>query len=1004
MKPTGIVTFLFTDIEGSTKLSQNYPDTLQSALDRHHSIVQEAIESNNGFVFEIIGDAFCSAFEKAEDAVKAAVDAQIDLSEEKWNEAVIKVRMGIHSGDAEWTGERYTGYITLARTARVMSAAYGEQILISNNTYDLCKYVFNEPEQESGTGHHKEKGISFRDLGERRLKDVIQPIRLFQVLYPGLTEEFPPLKTLDARPNNLPVQLTSFIGREEEMRKIKSLLKQTSLLTLTGPGGTGKTRLSLQIAADLIDDFDNGVWFLEFASLYEPDLLPNIIMQALQIPEQPKQDVIVTLTDFLKEKELLIVFDNCEHIIHACSKLAEQLLSKSPKLKILATSREALRCSGEQTFGTLSLTTPEAKSIETPEQLTQYESVRLFIERALVINPNFRVTNENAPAVAGICSQLDGIPLAIELAAARISILAVEKIHERLDDRFKLLTGGKRTALPRQQTLKALIEWSYDLLSEEERILWRRLSVFSDGWTFEAAEAICTDEEIFKEDILDILTGLTEKSIVIAGEEKERFRMLETIRQYGDNKLKESGEFESITEKHLKYYSEFADIPISNLRGSDSALWMNLIKDETGNVEKALLWFIENSNSEDGIKLAAAMAYYWQINGYLSKGMRFLESSVAKWTEPHNHNYIRAISYLGNFARLTDDFDKAKTLFEKGLQICREIDAKKLMIEIQHRFAVLEYDKGNFEQSRKYYEENLDYYKSIDDKYGIGATLNNLGNIFSIQGDIEKASGMYSESLALRRAQGDKLGVSVALCNLGILAYEHGDYIRSKALLDESLQIRLDVGDRVGEAITLTNLGNVAFNQADYQAASALYRKSYEIYFEIGKKTGVAEALYNIAKVTFEMDEFEKALELYEESLAMCRELDLVMETAVCLHGLGLIALRNKEYSKAEKYYSESLTIYRETNNILDVAKILISVAELKTETGKFETAVKLTGFLKKEFLENRKVKFGKSTQQEMDDTILKLKGNMSSGEFDKVFEEGKHLTVEEASQLAVNS
>ncbi|MBK8552246.1 MAG: tetratricopeptide repeat protein [Ignavibacteria bacterium] len=936
--PSGNITFLFTDIEGSTKLSQDYPDTLQFALDRHHSIVQEAIESNNGFVFEIIGDAFCSAFEKAEDAVRAAVDAQINLSKEKWIEAVIKVRMGIHSGDAEWTGERYTGYITLARTARVMSAAYGEQILISNNTFDLCKYVFNEPEQESGNGHHKEKSISFRDLGERRLKDVIQPIRLFQVLYPGLIEDFPPLKTLDARPNNLPVQLTSFIGREEEMRKIKSLLKQTSLLTLTGPGGTGKTRLSLQIAADLIDDFDNGVWFVEFASLYEPDLLPNIIMQALQIPEQPKQDVIVTLTDFLKEKELLIVFDNCEHIIHACSKLAEQLLSKSPKLKILATSREALRCSGEQTFGTLSLTTPEAKSIETPEQLTQYESVRLFIERALVINPNFRVTNENAPAVAGICSQLDGIPLAIELAAARISILAVEKIHERLDDRFKLLTGGKRTALPRQQTLKALIEWSYDLLSEEERILWRRLSVFSDGWTFEAAEAICADEEIFKDDMLDILTGLTEKSIVIAGEEKERFRMLETIRQYGDNKLKESGEFESITEKHLKYYSEFADIPISNLRGGDSALWMNMIKDETGNVEKALLWFIENSNSEDGIKLAASMAYYWQINGYLSKGMRFLESSVSKWTETHNHNYIRAISYLGNFARLNDDFDKAKTLFEKGLQISREMDAKKLMIEIQHRFAVLEYDKGNFEQSRKYYEENLDYYKSIDDKYGIGATLNNLGNIFSIQGDIEKASDMYTESLALRRAQGDKLGVSVALCNLGILAYEHGDYIRSKALLDESLQIRLDVGDRVGEAITLTNLGNVAFNQADYQAALALYRKSYEIYFEIGKKTGVAEALYNIAKVTFEMDEFEKALELYEESLAMCRELDLVMEAAVCLHGLGLIALRNKEYIKAEKYYSESLTIYRETNNILDVAKILISVAELYNETGKLRS------------------------------------------------------------------
>ncbi len=993
--PSGLVTFLFTDIEGSTKLSQQYPYTLPAALERHHLIMQNAVESNKGFVFEIVGDAFCCAFQKAEDAVKAAVEVQLNLANEKWEDAVIKIRIGIHSGNAEWNGKGYMGYITLARTARVMSAAYGEQILISNDAYELCKYDF---------ASEKEANVSFRDLGERRLKDVIQPIRLHQIITSGIREDFPPLKTLDARPNNLPIQLTSFIGREEEMKKIKNLLKQTSLLTLTGPGGTGKTRLSLQVAADVIDEFENGVWFVELASLHEPDLLPNIIMQALEISEQPKQDVIVTLSDHLKEKELLIIFDNCEHIITACSKLAEQLLKKSPKLKIIATSREALRCSGEMTFGTLSMTIPDTKSIETPDQLTEYESVRLFIERSLVLNSKFRVTNENAPAVAGICSQLEGIPLAIELAAARTNILSVEKIYERLDDRFKFLTGGKRTALPRQQTLRAMIEWSYDLLSEEERILWKRLSVFSGGWTIEAAEAVCTNDEIAKDDLLDILASLTEKSIVIAGDENERFRMLETIRQYGEYQLKDTGEFENISGRHLKYYSEFADIPRNYLRGKDAEFWRKVLIDETGNIEKALLWSFENYDGEDGIRLAGAMAYFWQINGYLSKGLRFLESSMEKFKETENYYCIRVISNLGNFARLSGDFEKAKTHLEKSLHISRQIENKGLICDSQHRLAILEFDIGNFDESRKFYEENLEYYKSIDDKYGISSTLNNLGNIFSTQGYTDKASGMYIESLAIRKEQGDNLGVAVTLCNLGILADEQGDYSRAKALLDESLQIRQVIGDKEGEAVTLSNLGNVAFNMAEYDKAMALYGKCYDIFFEIGNRSGIAESYYNLARSAFELNEYEKSLTLYEKSLDICRELNLDLEIAVCLHGLGIFKLMNKEYSKAKEYYSESLMIFSEKRSVIDVSKILVSIAELETEKGNYQAGAVLISFIKKEFLEKRKLKFATSTQTVMDNSISKIKENLSVGEFEKYFEEGKLMSLEDACKLAMNN
>ncbi|MEO8664900.1 MAG: adenylate/guanylate cyclase domain-containing protein, partial [Ignavibacteria bacterium] len=546
--PSGIVTFLFTDIEGSTKLAQEFPDTLPVALEKHHAILRKKIESNNGFVFEIIGDAFCSSFADVCDAVKAAHDIQISLASEKWDDAVIKIRIGIHSGKAEWNNSTYMGYITLARTQRVMSAAFGEQVIISNDTNELVKekILLTNKEIRSSGGEI----ISFRDLGERRLKDLIQPVKLYQMTAHGLREEFPPLKTLDARPNNLPLQLTSFIGREDEMKKIKDGLKQTRLLTLTGPGGTGKTRLAIQIAADIIDDFANGVWIVELASLLEPDLLPQSIVKALGIHENPKQKVEETLSDFLKDKELLIILDNCEHLIHSCAGLSERLLQYSAKLKILATSREPLRCSGELTHRTSSLALPDAKADITAEQLSQYESVRLFIERALALKPDFRVTNENAPALAAICSHLDGIPLAIELAAARISVLTIEKIYERLNSRFKLLTGGKRTSLPRQQTLKALIDWSYDLLSENEKILWSRLSVFSGGWTLEASEEICIDEKIFPEEVLDLIINLTDKSIVIYDEKNQRYRMLETIKQYGAEKLEEANEHKKVADSH----------------------------------------------------------------------------------------------------------------------------------------------------------------------------------------------------------------------------------------------------------------------------------------------------------------------------------------------------------------------------------------------------------------------------------------------------------------------
>src|SRR5918995_699529 len=527
--PTGTVTFLFTDIEGSTKLAQEYPDQWESLRARHNAILQSAMDTYAGYVFQIVGDAYCVAFRFAHDALNAALHAQRQLQSEAWSPAPIHVRMGIHTGPAQLNPNsdqiKYLGYGTLVLVQRIMSAGHGGQVLISGAAQELVQEALPADAE-------------LLDLGERRLKDLLRPEHLYQLYAPDLASTFPPLKTLDAYRNNLPVQLTSFIGREHEIAEIKQMLKIHHLITLTGPGGTGKTRLSLQIATELLDQYPHGVWFIELAPLTDPDLIPQTILSAIGINEQSGKPLEV-LRDYLHEKRSLLVLDNCEHIIEATAALANTLLSAAPNLKVLASSREALGIRGEASYPVPSLSLPDLAHLPVVEEFSQYEAVKLFIDRALLVAPHFSVDASSAPFIAQICHRLDGIPLAIELAAARVKMLSVDQISAGLDDRFRLLTGGARTLLPRQQTLRALIDWSYDLLSEQERLFLRRLSVFAGGRTLEAVEEVCAGAEgdaIEPYEVLDLLSQLVNKSLVVVVEHTRsgvtRYRMLETIRQY----------------------------------------------------------------------------------------------------------------------------------------------------------------------------------------------------------------------------------------------------------------------------------------------------------------------------------------------------------------------------------------------------------------------------------------------------------------------------------------
>ena len=522
--PTGTVTFLLTDIEGSTRLWETQRAAMQQALVQHDAILRDAIEGHGGYLVKSTGDGALGAFGIAADGVAACLAAQRALNAHAWDGLSIKARMALHSGTAEQRDGDYYGP-ALNRAARLMAAGHGGQVLLSLATEELVR-------------DQLPASVALRDMGERRLKDLIRPERVFQVIAPDLPADFPPLKTLDARPNNLPAQATPLIGREGAIRAVKEHLSRgkVRLLTLSGVGGTGKTRLALQAAADLVDEFEHGVFFVPLAALSDPALVLPAIAKTFDVREAAGRPLHDQLKDYLREKEMLLVLDNFEHVVEAASSVSD-LLSAAPRLKVLVTSREILRLSGETDYPVPPLSLPDSKPLPPVNVLTQYEAVALFIERAVAVKPGFTVTNENAPAVAEICHRLDGLPLAIELAAARVRVLPPQRMLAELGHRLSFLMGGARDLPARQKTLRSAIDWSHDLLAADEQKLFRRLAVFVGGCTLEAIESVCNPENDLP--VLETVASLVDKSLVNETEThgEPRFEMLETIRDYAGERV-----------------------------------------------------------------------------------------------------------------------------------------------------------------------------------------------------------------------------------------------------------------------------------------------------------------------------------------------------------------------------------------------------------------------------------------------------------------------------------
>lgn len=819
------LTLVLTDIEGSTRLWETQPARMHEAMARHDQLVVAAVEREGGTVVQTKaeGDSTFSVFDSPARAVAAALGLQRALAGEPWpTDPPIRVRIGVHTGEIEVRHGDFYG-VEISRCARLRASAHGGQTLISGATAQEVRSKL-PPE------------ASLRDLGQHRLKDLERAERVYQLCHPTLQVEFPPLATLSALRHNLPVQLSPFIGRHGEVAAVKALLAEGRLVTLTGTGGCGKTRLALQIAGELIDENRDGVWLVELGRLSDGRLLPQAVAQSLGVREQTGRSITATLMDDLADRRLLVVLDNCEHLVKACAQLARSLLLGCPGLRILATSRQRLAVAGEAAWLVPSLDVPPADPSPSVDDVGRHSSVALFVERAARHRPGFALTRANAHDVAGICRNLEGIPLAIELAAARVNVLTPAQILERLDDRFRLLTsaGG---GLERHETLRRAVDWSYDLLSPAERRLFDRLSVFPGGCTIEAVEAVGAEDATL-ENILDLVAGLVDKSLLV-GDMREgtvRYHMLETMREYATEKLEASGEADEARRGLLDWCVTLARRAEPELTGPDQVLWYDRIDAEHPNIRFALSWGIDRPEAGEPVtRLTGSLWRYWLERGHVGEGRVWLGRALASSSEISPGDRAKALRAAGTLAMWQSDLEAA----------------------------------------RRYHEESAGISRSIGNELGAAASLSHLGIVSWRTGDIGSAKRLLSESLEIRRRLGDRRGESASLGNLGLVAQSEGDFETARKLLEMSLAIDEELGDKLGIAGSLSYLGELARAAGELDRAEALHRDGLTRQRELRQREVLPMALEGMAGLAAARDQFGRAARLFGAADALRRAVGL---------------------------------------------------------------------------------------------------------------------------------
>jgi predicted ATPase len=803
--------------------------------------------------------------------------------------------MAIHAGEATPRNGDYLAPC-LNRLSRVLSTGYGEQVLLTETAHSLLADQL-PPDHD------------LRDLGAHRLRDLLVAERIYQLTGPGLPAEFPPLKSLDRQPHNLPAQPTTLIGRDAELAALHQMLTTAGarLITLTGPGGIGKTRLALQAAANSLEAFPDGVWWVSLAAVSDPALVVPAIATPLGVREVSGEPLVETLGEHLRTRQTLLLLDNLEQVI-AAAPLVTRLLDAAPGLRVLATSRAPLRLRAEHEVPVDPLPLPATTTRDDPLAAAQASpAVQLFVERAQAVKPGFTLDESNASAVGAICRRLDGLPLAIELAAARVRVLPPKQLLARLDQRLTLLTGGSRDLPARQQTLREAIAWSHDLLNADEQTLFARLAVFSGGCTFEAAEAVCNAAGNLPLDVLDGLDSLAQKSLLrtmdgVGGE--PRFTMLETIREYGLERLDATGDADSTRRAHADHFLTLAETAEQYLTGSDQVIWLDRLGVEHNNLRAALGWLEHAGNQEARLRLAVALWLFWVIRGHLTEGRGQLERALVNAENLPMSLRVRALRHAGVLAQLQDDYERATALHEGVLSHARQ----------------------------------------LEDRVAIATSLTDLGIIARVQSDYGRAAELQEEALAVWRELSDEAGMTASLYELGCIALKRGDYVAATELLDQSLVLARTSGNASDPVPMILALGTLAFYQGDYGRAAALYEEGLTASRSVGDTRMIAHALGALGEAARHQGDLTRAEDLNQEALALHRGLGEKLGTAFALDQLGKVALARNDVITGTALLTESLILRRDVGEKSAVIESLEALAELAVVQGDAARGVLLFG------------------------------------------------------------
>ncbi|MBV8204939.1 MAG: adenylate/guanylate cyclase domain-containing protein [Candidatus Eremiobacteraeota bacterium] len=790
--PSGTVTFLFTDIEGSTQRWESHRAEMESAVSRHDALLRTAVAAHGGVVFKTVGDAVCAAFARPQDALAGAVDAQRALDTEDFGAVGgLRIRMAVHTGTAQERDGDYFGP-TVNRVARLLAIGHGGQVLVSGATAQLLHGVM--PPQ-----------TSLRDLGEHQLRDLARPEQVHQLAAPGLGEIFPTLHSLETLPNNLPRQATAFVGREHELTELKALLGKSQVVTIVGTGGIGKTRAALQVGADMLDGTGDGVWLVDLAQVVNDELVTSAIASVFELQPQPERKPLDDLCLYLKVKRLLLILDNCEHVVAEATRVVAAIVRACPNVVVLATSREALNVHGEQVYRMPTLSLPAHNGVLSAKDALTYGAIALFVARASALDAQFTFTDEKAPVVADICRRLDGIALAIELAAARVTILNLKQLSQKLDERFRLLTGGDRTALPRQQTMRAAIDWSYELLSEDERTVFRRLSLFQGGWTLEAASALCTDASLDEFAILDILTSLVNKSLVSVEflADTQRYKLLESLRQYGLDLLRSGGEFDALARRHADFYAAHSRQVAKTWQTIPEVAWTALVERELDNVRAALQWCLDQGNDRElGAEIAEGLWAYGFAHRRL-EGLHWLDVSRDAITPESNPALSVALDLALSRLLIGRSWSEAFSAIERALSGAQALNDERLLTRAVFYFGEAQIFAGKFNEAEPAMLKTVELAKKLGDRYREAAALHQLGKIYTERKELARARQQFAAAKSYYAPRGGDRNYGLGLIEESFMERAGGDLERALALTDEATTMGRTIGDSALESFGL---------------------------------------------------------------------------------------------------------------------------------------------------------------------------------------------------------